>query len=225
MLQKDVFLKGEGDCYLKRNKTVYANEDKKDINPLYRTFNDYFKEGWRVLEIGCCNGLNLNYYVEKKAIEAYGVDPSSEAIEMGKVQYPKLHLSVGTADSLDFEDDYFDVVIFGFCMYLIDRKLLMKSLYEADRVLKDKGLLCITDFDSPKPYKRKYKHFEGVYSYKYDYSKIFCALPDYTLIEKYANRPSELERNFYKQQDERVASWVLYKDVEQAYFEKDEEGK
>jgi adenylyltransferase/sulfurtransferase len=40
-----------------------------------------------------------------------------------------------------------DLVLFGFCLYLVDRKLISRVVAEADRVLKDTGFLGIVDFD------------------------------------------------------------------------------
>lgn len=216
MLQKDIFLKNEGNKYLERNKEVYLNDGNLEGNELFRVCDKYIKEGFRILEIGCCNGINLNYYSQLKNVELYGIDPSSEAIEIGKKQYPKINLMVGTADKLDFEDGYFDMVIFGCCLCLVDRKLLFKSICEADRVLKNKGFLCVIDFDVNNAKKNPYKHVEGLYTYKYDYSSLFTCYPEYTLIEKFTKKNEE--EPFFEYMDNRVANWVLYKDYEQSYL-------
>lgn len=215
MLQKDIFLSNEGNKYLERNKAVYLNEGNLEGNELFMACDKYIKDDFRILEIGCCNGINLNYYSKTKSVELYGIDPSDEAIEMGKSQYPKINLNVGTADKLDFEDGYFDMVIFGFCLYLVDRNLLFKSISEADRVLKNKGFLCIVDFDVNIPKKNAYRHFKNVYSYKLDYSKLFTCYPEYTLIEKFTKKNEK--EPFFENVENRVANWVLYKDYEQSY--------
>ena len=105
----------------------------------------------------------------------------------------------------------FDIVIFGFCLYLCDRKHLFRIACEADRVLKSNGYLCIIDFYSDVPYKNAYKHFSGVYSYKMDYSLMFKWNPAYSLV---ATIPSSHSGNFYqKDLDERLALHILYKDT------------
>ena len=219
MLQKEVFLKGEGDKYLARNKKVLGN--KSEVDELYSVYSKYISENMKVLEIGCCNGHNLNYYNQNTGCWVYGIDPSEEAITLGQDLYPDVRLSVGTADELDFPDEYFDCVIFGFCLYLVDRKLLTKAIAEADRVLKNGGYIGITDFDCSIPKKRPYKHYEGIYSYKYDYSKIFLSFPQYSLIEK-TNRTAE-DAAFMIDSTQRVSTVVLYKNQEQAYYYESDE--
>ena len=79
----------------------------------------------------------------------------------------------GTADRLPYRDGLFDVVVFGFCLYLCDREDLFRIASEADRVLNDQGWLIIHDFYSPVPTRRDYHHKTGIYSYKMDYKTLF----------------------------------------------------
>ncbi|SHE67708.1 class I SAM-dependent methyltransferase [Flavisolibacter ginsengisoli] len=75
------------------------------------------------------------------------VEPSKEAIAYGETHYPNVHFLNATADDMNkFGDESFDVVIVGFVFYVIKRRLLLKSISEIDRVLKDKGYLIIMDF-------------------------------------------------------------------------------
>ena len=71
-----------------------------------------------------------------------------------KKRYKKLNLKVGSSDNLDFDDLFFDVIILGFCLYLVDRNLIFKTVSEIDRTLKEGGILIINDFDTPFPYKK-----------------------------------------------------------------------
>lgn len=209
--QREVFLKTEGDKWFERNERAM----EKEANCIC-FFSKYITKGAKVLEIGCANGRNL--YAIKKRIDCvcYGVDPSSKAINDGIEKYSGLNLSVSTSDNLPFDDSSFDFVYFGFCMYLIDRTLLTKTIYEADRVLKNKGYIGITDFDNKIPIKRQYKHVEGLYSYKMDYPSLFCAFPHFTLVDKYPY--SHNSECFVEEINERVASTVIYKDLDNAYI-------
>lgn len=51
-----------------------------------------------------------------------------------------------------------DFVILGFCMYVVDRRYLLKTAAEIDRILKRGGFLLIEDFDAPNPVLRPNKH-------------------------------------------------------------------
>lgn len=214
VLQKELFLSSEGDMYYQRNKTVLKKDE--EIDELNKVYIKYINPKMKVLEIGCSIGRSLDYYRKQTGCFSYGIDPSVDAIKNGKELYPEINLSLGTADNLNFPDNYFEIVIFGFCLYLVDRKLLTKVVYEADRVLKDGGYLGITDFDSNIPKKRPYKHHKDISSYKYDYSKMFLAFPHYSLIEK-SNLVSE-DNPFKFDTTQRAASVVLYKNHEQGYY-------
>ena len=213
-MQKSVFLDGEGDQYLRRNLSKLNAET---VSADVRLFARYLKPGARVLEIGCANGVKLSQLQSLVPCEGWGIDPSAEAIRTGSEQFPKLHLGVGTADHLDFADASFDFVIFGFCLYLVDRSLLTRAMAEADRVVRDRGFLGITDFDARVPYRRRYSHHAGVWSYKLDYGGLFASLPHFVLVEKISY--SHQGDTFAFDPQERVASWVLAKDHGNAYPE------
>lgn len=87
-----------------------------------------------------------------------------------------------TADALPFPAAAFDVVIFGFCLYLCDNDDLFRIVQEADRVLAHPGWLVILDFDAQAPVFRPYHHAAGVRSRKMDYKSMFLWHPAYTLV-------------------------------------------
>ena len=107
------------------------------------------------------------------------------------------------------------MVVFGFCLYLIDRKDLFQSISEADRVLKDGGLLAIIDFDPSKPYKNLYSHKQGIKSYKNNYSDIFLSSGHYALMDKHSY--SHEGSTFHETVDERVSISLLFKQEEKVY--------
>lgn len=183
--QKEVFLNGEGDAWCLRNAEAVASinyaEDpvvkvlEKIVPSLGRADKDL---GVSVLEIGCGEGFRLEWLTRQFKIDAYGVDPSEVAI--GRATKKGIKAFRGTADSLQFSDHSFDIVIFGFCLYLCDRNDLFEIALEADRVLKSSSWLVISDFFSEAPTRRDYHHKSGVYSYKMDYRHLFSWHPSYT---------------------------------------------
>jgi ubiquinone/menaquinone biosynthesis C-methylase UbiE len=212
--QKNVFLAGEGDRYLSRNTSALSPDE---IPESVRLFATYVKPGDKVLEIGCANGVKLHQLRSLVPCEVWGIDPSAAAVAAGSETFPDVSLSVGTADRLEFADESFDFVILGFCLYLVDRTLLARSMAEADRVLRNRGFLGITDFDAKTPVKRPYSHCAGVWSYKLDYGGLFAAMPQFVLAEKISYSHSDGGFTFDAQ--ERVATWVLAKDQDGAYLE------
>ena len=115
----------------------------------------------------------------------------------------------GTADILPFDDQRFDIVIFGFCLYLCDREDLFRIASEADRVLRMPGWLFIRDFFSSMPRAKTYHHRPGVLSYKMDYRTLFNWHPDYECMTHKLRHHSK--GGFTDEQDEWVAVSVLRK--------------
>jgi len=174
MTQRSSFLAGEGDAWFSRN--LHAGEDASHDH-VASILTDIGGRPRSVLEIGCSNGSKLAQLCTAFGCAGTGIDPSVRAIEDGRARHPKLRLVVGTAESLPFLDGEFDLVIFGFCLYLCDRQDLFRIAAEADRCLSDGGMLAITDFMPPTQYRNVYSHTDGVYSYKFDCRKMFLWNP------------------------------------------------
>lgn len=215
MSQRDIFLSSEGDKWFERNHQVYSDETHQDH--VIEFIQSQQLSPKRVLEIGCASGSRLQKLNQLFGAECVGVDPSKAAINHGKEKYPNLSLSIGTADSIDFESESFDMVILGFCLYLCDRKDLFAIANKVDSVLKEGGVIVIQDFLPSYPYKNKYSHCDGVYSYKMDYSQMFTWNPSYTLLSLDVS-----SHNGYKDRlkvDERVALSLIAKCSAEAYKE------
>ena len=212
--QKEIFKAGEGNRWFFRNRkssNSYRNGEDEIVD-LVKFFELVPK---RVLEIGCSNGRRLEMIRKVFQADCEGIDPSYKAIEDGKSRYPNISLRAGTADALPFDDDSFDMIIFGFCLYLCDRKELFKIAYEADRCLRNKGTLIIKDFYPPFAYKNKYSHHDGIYSFKMDYSRMFTWNPAYTEISKVVFSHSGFALRDVP--DEKLAIAVLMKNEQHAY--------
>jgi len=213
MDQKIEFLSGEGDAWLERNRVT-----------LERGSNDYLSKllhsaGARptsVLEIGCSNGRKLAAICAEFQCRGTGIDPSSRAISEGRALNPNLKLEVASADSLPFEAGAFDLVVFGFCLYLCDRKDLFRIAAEADRCLSDGGMLAITDFMPPFAYRNRYSHREGLFSFKFDYRKLFLWNPSYHECALCLGPRGDSGSS---EPDDRVATALLRKDLTTAWPE------
>lgn len=212
--QKEIFMSGEGDGWFQRN-TASLEESRKNREWLYEQIVMEIQEGASFLEIGCADGSNLAGILDSKKIKGFGIDPSSEAIQSGREKYPDLSLSVGSSDSLKFEDSSMNAVWMGFCLYLVDRPFLMPTVSEVDRVLKNNGVLIITDFDPGYPVKRSYSHVSGCSSWKMDYSRLWLANPAYSLVRKISY--SHCGKTFHPDPQERIATWILKKSEDSAY--------
>jgi ubiquinone/menaquinone biosynthesis C-methylase UbiE len=162
-----------------------------------------------ILEIGCSNGWRLEALRREYHASCHGIDPSLEAVKEGQKSFPELSLRQGTADELDFGDDAFDLVIFGFCLYLCDRSDLFQIAREADRVLRDRGRLVIFDFFPPFSYRNPYAHQPDLWTYKMNYAAMFLWHPAYALLSH--KTFSHGSTAGVDEPDERIAVSILIK--------------
>jgi ubiquinone/menaquinone biosynthesis C-methylase UbiE len=143
--------------------------------------------------------------------KGYGVDPSSLAIKEAIADYPvNASFSVATAENLPFKQNQFDLVHFGFCLYLVDRDLLFQALSEADRVLRSGGFLVITDFDASLPSRTPYRHKDGIMSFRNDYAGIYMSSGHFSLVSKFSY--SHTSEFFDADLSERVSTQILFKE-------------
>ena len=183
--QKKQFLLSEADSWFDRNKNKLKQiESNPSTDLVLSVLSQLDIKPRSVLEIGACNGWRLNAINEIYSSKVTGIEPSTAAIEDGEKNFPNINLIQGTADELPFETDEFDLVIFGFCLYLCDPTDLFKIADNVDRVLKDNSWLIIMDFIPPRPYRNSYEHLDGLYSYKMDYSQLFMGHPAYQLMSR-----------------------------------------
>ncbi len=178
--QKDAFLTAEGDAWFARNASGLAAVDWSR-DPVCVQLATLISPGppTRVLEIGCSDGSRLQFLAERHGHQVFGVDPSEKAVARALAR--GVQAVRGTADRLPFVDASFDVVIFGFCLYLCDDKDLFRIAFEADRVLADPGWLTILDFEARAPTYRPYRHRAGIASRKMEYKSMFLWHPAFTL--------------------------------------------
>jgi ubiquinone/menaquinone biosynthesis C-methylase UbiE len=211
--QSKIFLASEGDGWFERNKAaVNSKSNFYETDTIKRVLQSYKEVINNVLEIGCGNGAKLNDLCQYFNANGNGIDPSSAAIKNGNDLHKHLDLSVATASNLPHSNNFFDLVYFGFCLYLVDREDIFKAVAEADRVLKSGGFLAILDFDPKQRHKRPYHHKPGLFSYKTSYSDFFTAGGHYYLVAKESF--SHGASHFATDSDERVSVSILYKEPE-----------
>ena len=215
--QSQVFLEGEGDNWFRRNKSsLDSKEVFHEAETIRRVLAAYKAKVGSILEIGCSNGAKLEALCEFFDARGCGVDPSESAVNAGNAVFSqkgkgdKIQLGVSTAASLPYGTASFDLVYFGFCLYLVDRDELYKTIAEADRVLKKGGFLAILDFDPGLRRKREYHHRPGVFSYKTSHADFFTEGGHYYLVAKESF--SHGANHFSVDSDERVSLSVLYKE-------------
>lgn len=132
---------------------TYSDSNAKHINKYpYGQLATYFfrnlkniktsSPSLKILEVGCGVGNNLPLILNE-GLTAYGVDGSPSAIEYAKNKFKddsNCHLEVMDLASLNYEDNYFDMVIDRQSIYANKSEFILKIFHEVKRVLKPGGI-------------------------------------------------------------------------------------
>ncbi len=213
-MQDDIFLEGEGDnFYVRRLKKKQSNQQRlsEDL-PLLLLKKSKYTPNY-VAEIGACDGFRLGYIADKYGAKCYAYDPSKMAISDGKRLYPKVEFHHELASKLSCEDESYDLVIVNLVLHWVDRKMLLRTVAEIDRILKDEGLLIIGDTWPSFPLRKRYHHLpeKDVWTYKQAYMDIFLSCRLYYLLD-FITKPWEPDDPF-----DRKSCALLRKSLNRGY--------
>lgn len=176
MKQTLTVMESEGDAWYERNRSRLGIHD-----PVTKTMQLLRLHPETVLEVGCSNGWRLKRLREMYDCSIYGIDPSGVAI----ADAHEVTIKRGIASELPFVRHSFDMVIYGFCLYLCEPQHLFDIASEGNRVLQDDGYLIIHDFaDDQPPFSRKYEHREGMLAYHMDYARLWLGHPWFRRVSR-----------------------------------------
>jgi ubiquinone/menaquinone biosynthesis C-methylase UbiE len=215
MLQETIFSEGEGDAWFNRNPEPYEPE----VDPVLRCLESHSIQPGNILEIGARRGDRLAELHKRYDAKVTGVDPSTAALDHGRAKFPGVRFIAATARALPLIDESFDLVIATFVFHWIDRKSLLTSAAEVDRVLKPAGYLIIGDFAPFAPKKVRYHHRVdvAVYTYKQDYPALFLATAGYVTVAQQLLDHQTLKPDPDVSEHERFSLTLLKKMAEGIY--------
>lgn len=95
----------------------------------------------RTLEIGCGTG-RITSRLSSQSELLIAIDPDEKAITKAVTEFPEIDFRIGTGESLNFQDNSFDIVIFTLSLH---HQNSQKALSEAIRVLRDNGKILIIE--------------------------------------------------------------------------------
>ncbi|SRR6266576_2752198 len=181
--QEAEFLKGEGDAWFERNKDKpWDAASDPVIQAIIKLPSKFLSmKDLDVLEIGCGRCHRLNHLQNMVSGTCVGNDVSLMALNEASKDYPSIETFHDSAKNIC---GGYDLIIFGFCLYVCDPEDLQLIVHEADNSLVDGGYLVIQDFDPEHPHKVPYHHKDGLFSYKMDHSRLWLANPAYSLVSK-----------------------------------------
>ncbi len=134
-----------------------------NYNPRFWTqvvkdFKDYYdlKDGAKILDVGCGKGFML--YDFKKlnpSFDVSGIDISNYAIENSMAEV-KDYLKVGDAKNIEFDDNYFDLVISINTIHNLENDDCAVSVKEIERVSKKSKFIIVDAYRNEEEKKRMY---------------------------------------------------------------------
>jgi ubiquinone/menaquinone biosynthesis C-methylase UbiE len=208
--QRARFLASEGDAYFARNRGTESAAD-----PVLEVLGELALSPKRVLEVGAGEGLRLAALRRHlPAAQLVALDPSQDALRASLRRC--IPGARATAERLPFRDGEFELVILGFCLYLVDREDLFAVAAEVDRVLAATAHVAIFDFLPQTPQRRAYAHARGLYSYKMDYTQMFLWNPAYRCVTR---RTFTHPGGDPRRAEDRLAVSVLARDAASAWPE------
>ena len=104
------------------------------------------KSGDRIIDIGAGKGEKAAKLIQAfPTAEVYAVDPNAKRVAEAKRDYPSVKSSVASAESLPFDDAYFDKAYSTMALHHFAD--LDRALGEVRRVLKDGGAYVILEVE------------------------------------------------------------------------------
>ena len=149
------------DTNLERNKeywdseesvTLYANQPQLELSEeqlLARCFPNG-ANGLRVLDIGCGAG-RTTHFLHQMGMNVVGIDISTTLLEHARRRFPDIEFREGNAESLEFRDEEFDIVLFvaNGLDYLFPKLSRSRCLGEIYRVIKPGGFFLSSHHNLP----------------------------------------------------------------------------
>jgi demethylmenaquinone methyltransferase/2-methoxy-6-polyprenyl-1,4-benzoquinol methylase len=121
------------------------------LDSSYDRIASHFKEGDKVLDIGCGTGA-LTLRAALAGAKVKGIDINPEMLDILKKREKELELTeqietveMGVAELGSEKGEQYDVVMSGLCFSELSSDELRYTLKEAKRILKPKGLLLLAD--------------------------------------------------------------------------------
>lgn len=139
--------------------------NRKETSPRYGILDFISDEKLKILEVCIGTAENSIIIAEKRPnIEIIGVDLSKEMLGIAKDKIKKMGIRniktfVMDATNMNFDDNYFDVILISLVLHEVDDNIRYKIMKEAKRVLKSKGKIIIVEWDKPKKIIQKLMFF------------------------------------------------------------------
>lgn len=124
--------------------------------PVVERFRDHYglKPDARILDVGCAKGFMLHDFQElMPAATLAGIDVSEYALEHAMPSV-RPFMQLGSADTLPFGDNSFDLVISITTIHNLDEPRVRKALREVERVSRGHSFVTLDAWRTPEEFER-----------------------------------------------------------------------
>lgn len=115
--------------------------DMKQVNKLIEVAN--ITSDYIILDLGCGNGMISEYISDKTGAQVYGIDYIPDSIEQAiyrtKLKESRLKFQVGNLDWINFEENFFDLIISIDTLYMPNN--LDNTIKNMSKILKPTGAI------------------------------------------------------------------------------------
>ena len=132
---------------LLKNPYIFKIQQKmNDYSVVANEFKDYLNsKNKRILEVGCSTGNVAREIIDMDNNSYYGVDISKEYIDIASKSSTKGNFFQMDARKLDFDNDFFDIVMLSSVLHHVDNNVGKNCFKEIHRVLKNDGVVIISE--------------------------------------------------------------------------------
>ncbi|MBT4723123.1 class I SAM-dependent methyltransferase [Candidatus Falkowbacteria bacterium] len=137
---------------IKQNKNSYDqtakmfSSSRRYVWPDLLVFQNYIKEGDKLLDLGCGNGRLVDLVKDLK-VDYLGVDNSQGLIDCAAKSFPDKNFQVQDALNLDLAENSFDAVLCVSVLNHIEKENQQQFIENIKKVLKPDGVLLLSNWN------------------------------------------------------------------------------
>ena len=134
------------ELFLKNPYFFKVQQKINNYNVVRNEFQDYLKsKNKKILEVGCSTGNLARQIIDMDNNSYYGVDISKEYINIATKSTTKGKFLQMDARKLDFDNEFFDIVMLSSVLHHIDDVVGKNCFKEVHRVLKKNGVVIVAE--------------------------------------------------------------------------------
>ena len=142
-----------------------------------------------ILDVGCGEGAFSHHVSTQIGVPLVGVEPSLQVVENLRKSHEgteTISFEVGSASSLPFEDQSFDLVMVIGVLAWVQQGDWLRSVSELERV--SRRYIWVRDFHTVRPFRVPYRHVPGWYSFRRDFSVVLTSGGSWSVVDEHYSR-------------------------------------